>query len=214
MKKITKSIIEKNKITEYDLLNEQLYILCKKHFNHNSPDKILAKTLLIGRTYSAALDRGKDKNKTTEEKNKSKNVDFYKEVVVPIFNNTKIDTMLDKIKCSKKSNLTHLILETHKHLMDKLSKINSEDKRSFCSKYLHFHLPDLFFIYDVRAKSAINNLVKKREIKDQITMEANHDYEYEVFYRKAVYLQKKINDQYEIDVTPRELDNILLALYK
>src|SRR6185312_17423107 len=70
--------------------NEILYDMCKKYFKHKDPQEILAKTILIGRAYAVALDRGKDRAKSKEEKQIAKliNDDFYLKEVVPLFQNS------------------------------------------------------------------------------------------------------------------------------
>lgn len=75
-KKFSKDLIEQNIQTVYDLSNSILYDMCRNNFNHDSINKILAKTIIIGRTYSAALDRGRQKNSKLNS-NKNINDDFY-----------------------------------------------------------------------------------------------------------------------------------------
>lgn len=51
-------------------------------------------------------------------------------------------------------------LKAHKDLMNVFNRISGMDKRSLSSKYLHFHAPDFFYIYDARAATAITKLRK------------------------------------------------------
>jgi hypothetical protein len=91
-----------------------------------------------------------------------------------------------------------------------LKKITALDKRSFSSKYLHFHLPDLFFIYDSRAVTAL------RQFTSQVPKDLKHillldkiDKQYAKFYCKCFDLKRQINTQFKIDLTHRQLDNFL-----
>lgn len=45
------------KNTTWDLGNQVLYDLCRDHPRHNSADVVIAKVWLIGRSYSAAIER-------------------------------------------------------------------------------------------------------------------------------------------------------------
>lgn len=76
-----------------------------------------------------------------------------------------IDTFIDKAKkynYTMKDNIDK-ILYIHKFLTDLFYELTGLNKRSLASKYLHFHCPDLFFIYDSRAHSNLVQFVKKRK---------------------------------------------------
>ena len=211
MIKIDKGEIKSILKTDYDLGNSVLYKLCSDNFTHDTVDKILAKTLLIGKSYAVALDRGRHKSKTKSQKKKSIGDDFYQKKIIPIFIKSKIDKLLADLKKHQTvDNIEKEILYVHYHLTSRLTKINGEDKRSFSSKYLHFHLPSLFFLYDSRAKSAIDKIVKLKDIKPGANKKA--DGGYKIFFAKAQFLQNKIYKETEINVTPRQLDNYLLKL--
>jgi hypothetical protein len=208
--------IDKKKVSHslnsiYDLSNRTLYDLCSENFEHDTPDKILAKTVIIGRTYAVALDRGKDKNKETAEIPKYINDDFYLKKVTPLFLKSKIDNLLLKLKSINQiPESPDEILAAHFYLMDHLKKINKQDKRSFCSKYLHFHLPGLFFIYDSRAQNAINKIVSSKGSKSVFKLK-KQDETYAKFVLKALFLRNTIYKDTSILLTPRQLDNYLLT---
>jgi len=208
---IDKRKVSDSKCTVYKLSNQTLYDLCTENFDHDTPEKILAKTVIIGRTYAVALDRGKDKNKETAKIPKYINDDFYQKKVVPLFLKSKIDNLLFKLKSIDQiPESVDEILAVHFYLTNHLKKINKENKRSFCSKYLHFHLPGLFFIYDSRADNAINKIVSSKGPKS-VTKVKRQDKQYADFFYKAQFLQKAIYDETSILLTPRQLDNYLLV---
>ena len=61
MKNITKQNIGKAKQkSEWDFSNEILYDLCKNYPEHKNINQILAKILIIGRSYAAAIERRKE----------------------------------------------------------------------------------------------------------------------------------------------------------
>lgn len=43
----------------WDMGNQVLYDLCRRHPGHSEPGEILAKIWLIGRSYAAAIERGR-----------------------------------------------------------------------------------------------------------------------------------------------------------
>jgi len=113
--------------------NSILYKMCKENPEHNSPDVVSGKMWLIGRAYSAAIERVKRKENIND--------DFYKEKVGPTLTDLELDKRLEnlqKIEKATKENVSD-ILSAHKYLQNKIRKITGMDKRSLCSKYLHFH---------------------------------------------------------------------------
>ena len=207
---MTTKDINQYKKTVYDLGNGVLYQMCADNFKHDTVDKILAKTVIIGRTYAASLDRGRDKNKS-EQSRKAINDDFYQKQIVPIFLNSELDAILKSLLKYKSAKAgMQQALEAHGYLTKKLHKINKQNKRSFSSKYLHFHLPNLFFLYDTRAKAALSKLVKLRFVHSSINKKI--DSEYFSFYQKSLYLQEQILKKTGTLLTPRQLDNYLLNI--
>ena len=112
-----------------------LYQLCRDYPDHKSPEVITAKVWLIGRSYAAAIERGR----TMEEDGDS----FYESKVVPKIQASSIDEQIHTVK--QFSEITResipTILMTHKYLTDLFAEISGKDKRSLASKYLHFHCP-------------------------------------------------------------------------
>jgi len=105
------------------------------------------------------------------------------------------------------------ILNTHHFLTQIFRKISGLEKRSLASKYLHFHFPNLFFIYDSRAKNAITALAKTLpELKyaGSNAKYTNADREYRIFCHQCLILCRKIKQTTDILLNPRELDNLLL----
>ena len=100
------------------------------------------------------------------------------------------------------------ILDVHWRVTDLFSKISGLEKRSLASKYLHFHRPETFFIYDSRAVSAISEykaITGRASKADQ-----RSDGEYRKFFFKCLKLQKYIHDKYDVYLAPRAIDNLLL----
>ncbi len=205
--KITKENIENGLISkEWDFGNGILYELCNENFEHKEIDKIIAKVWLIGRSYAAAIERRKNKIEINDN--------FYINSVGPAFQNSKLDNYLNAIKNENEITIENIeeILITHNYLIQVIREITEMDKRSFCSKYLHFHLPNLFFIYDSRAVTALRQFIS-RIPKDLTYLNKVNgiNREYANFFIKSFVLRNQIENEFDLKLTTREFDKILIV---
>lgn len=188
----------------WDLGNNVLYELCKKYPKHSTDEEILAKIWLIGRSYAAAIERRRNPQHATEQ--------FYLEVVVPKIRKSQIDTWLLGISSYTfpgPGNCSDLI-GVHKKVTDLFSDISGLEKRSLSSKYLHFHFPNLFYIYDSRAAYGLARVTKglgklRPDLKE-------HDKTYARFFLRCQDLVEQIVEKYQVRLLPRQLDNCLLLV--
>lgn len=189
----------------WDLGNEVLYSLCQQHPKHDMGNAIIAKVWLIGRSYAAAIERRKNAEETSD--------DFYEITVVEKIKKSNLDDWLANLPNQVLDPWHELgsVITVHKRLMDIFSDLTGLGKRALASKYLHFHRPDLFFIYDSRAKEAITKITPRpNEIKD-ITAEES-DSEYHIFCRRSQCLRDSISERFGETLTPRQIDKILLRI--
>jgi len=198
-----KPFIEQAKsFSPWDFSNKILYDLCSFHPSHKDVSTVLAKILLIGRTYAAAIERRRSKVEDND--------DFYVDKVAPIIINSEIDTWINslaKFDIPNEKSLENIQM-VHLNVTKLFSEISGLDKRSLASKYLHFHNPNLFYIYDSRAVSSIR---KFTSIIGSVTNKAiSADKEYFIFSTKCNRLQNYFLSEYGVLLTPRELDNFLL----
>lgn len=188
----------------WDFGNNVLYEMCRKHPRHDSDSIILGKIWLIGRSYSAAIERRRGQNNGDTDR-------FYEDVVVPTVRSSEIDKQFDAIRRSDIADLP-LHLEVHKWLTDLFKNISGADKRSLASKYLHFHFPERYFIYDSRAAESISLLAAPvGRTLPQFGVRA-HDYDYARFVIRCMKLRNQLEGQFGTKVSPRALDSILLGL--
>lgn len=204
----TKKQLDMARKNVWDFANAILYKLCKDNFQHKTDEYILTKVLFIGRIYAAAVERRK--NKSTDI-----NDNFYTETVAPTFRKSNLDDKLsdlNSVKADKVENIKS-VLQTHYYLTSMLQEITALNKRSFSSKYLHFHLPDLFYIYDSRAVTALRQFTSHvpTDLKYILKFE-NIDNEYAKFYCKCYDLKRQIKTKLNIDLTNRQLDNLLIEV--
>lgn len=193
--------------------NKILYDLCESYPGHKDPHCIVAKVWLIGRAYAAAIERRQTKDGLDSDK-------FYYNVVAPkILDIGKdLDKRINKIKTDKdfsvidEKNLPY-ILETHKKLLDCFSGISKLEKRSLASKYLHFHCPNSFYIYDSRANAKIRQYINKDKDTPILLIDVDYDKEYKEFCLRMLELQRAIKQESHKNPTPRDLDRLLLDNY-
>ena len=123
--------------------NNVLYEMCQKYPNHNDKAEIIGKVWFIGRSYAASIERNRKRDKNVSDY-------FYNNIVAPKFIENNFDDLLLNLRKLSVLNLYNvpIVLETHKKIIDFIKQITGDDKRSFVSKYLHFHFPSLFYIYD------------------------------------------------------------------
>lgn len=204
---ISPELLMKSQSNKWDLGNEVLYNLCKENFYHQNDQEILAKVWLIGRAYAAALERRRNKETINDN--------FYLDSVVPKFKESIIDEYLNRLSKHDNIDLNNLleILKAHNYLTKLTKSITQLDKRSFSSKYLHFHLPNLFFIYDSRVVSALRQIISKPpKAYQEIIKSDDVDTEYAIYVCKCLTIMDEIKKQHRLDLTPRQLDNILISI--
>jgi hypothetical protein len=168
---------------------------------------VIGKIWLIGRAYAAAIERRKGNFNFEGD-------DFYVEVVAPRIINSGIDSWLSPFQQDQNidRNNMQLTLKVHADVTNLFYEISGLKKRSLASKYLHFHFPNLFYIYDSRAQYAISKLT---HIIGRVGgSDPDSDHVYRKFAEKCMVLQSYIANTFSINLTPRELDNLLLELAK
>lgn len=189
----------------WDLGNQVLYSLCQDNPKHNMDAAIIAKVWLIGRSYAAAIERRKNAEESSDG--------FYEITVVQKIKTSGIDNWLNNLP-SQILNPWHelgSVITVHKRLMDLYFDLTGLEKRSLASKYLHFHRPDLFFIYDSRAKEAVMKTTPRANKIKGITAE-DSDSEYHIFCRRCQYLRDSISKRFGKTLTPRQIDKVLLRI--
>jgi len=188
--------------TVWDLSNQILCEMCQKYPHHSNEDEIVAKVLMIGRVYSAALERRRQVNNSSSM--------FYLHEVAPAIRKSKIDIWFNSLKDFEHPTYENYaqIITVHKKVTDLFEQISGLGKRSLASKYLHFHFPNLFFIYDSRSSYALR-LIKKSPVWNPALEE--YDRAYARFFLLCLAFVEKIDTECGIYLTPRQLDKYLLS---
>jgi hypothetical protein len=194
------SIKEALSINVWDFANRVLYDLCKQNPDHKRDDVIIAKIWLIGRAYAAAIERRRIAGRTLGDA-------FYEKKVASTIRNSHIDAWFSALDASPNEDLA-TTLETHKRVMDLFRRISGLEKRSLASKYLHFHFPTRFYIYDSRAYKAICRFTGR--VGRRLPRLRKHDNVYARFYIRCEKLRREISSLSDAPLAPRDIDKILL----
>lgn len=96
-------------------------------------------------------------------------------------------------------------------MTDLFAALTNLNKRSLASKYLHFHRPNLFYLYDSRAAWAIKQVTPRLSSISHLEVD-EHDWTYRDFVRRCVWLRARVQETLSIFLTPREIDKILLTI--
>jgi hypothetical protein len=192
------------------LSNEVLYKLCKDHPRHDLDAIIIAKVMMIGRVYAAAIERGR-------ESAGAGGGDFYETKVAPIIRRSPIDKWLEALErrqndMSSEDKEMTLNIETHKRVMALFHRISRKGRRSLASKYLHFHSRKRFYIFDSRAAWSISQLTKP--MRRTLPHLRAHDKVYARFCLRCQGLNERISGPRGRLLMPRELDNVLTAYHR
>ena len=192
----------------WDFANSILYDMCAKNPLHDDANVIVGKLWLIGRSYAAAIERRKNISVSNRDE------DFYYDTVAPkmLSIGKELDERISKLKDASVLCDCHLdcVLSTHKFLMDAFYEITDLEKRSLASKYLHFHCPSMFYIYDSRASQAIRKKVTLDKQRASAHYPCGCDVEYANFCVRMLELQEFCEKQFGKTLMPRELDDFLL----
>jgi hypothetical protein len=186
--------------------NDVLYDLCSTRPKHTNRAEVIAKIWLIGRSYAAAIERRKAKSEENDE--------FYVNTVAPAITESNIDGWIREARrygrpCAES---WPTLLQVHHETTQLFSRISGLEKRALASKYLHFHVPQLFYIYDTRALEALRMLRKIVGRARRSTLQA--DNEYRKFSEKCLSLQRHVKEEYGTSLSPRVIDNLLLYLHE
>jgi len=189
--------------------NRVLYDLCRTHPRHVDDAVIIAKVLLIGRVYSATLERGRGATVGDDISNER----FYTDHVAKTLRTSDLDDKLRRLGSAKEINESNVgrVLDVHRYLVDLFETLTRKEKRSLASKYLHFHRPHLFFLYDSPANRGISRF---RVPAHSIDAPASSDAQYATFVAKAIGLREYVAAKFHTTLTLRQLDRLLLNVHR
>jgi len=180
--------------------NKVLYRMCREEPGHTDRNKVAAKLWLIGRAYAAQIERRAGATGESEA--------LYAKVATKIVKSD-IDKWLEDVADIDRPDISNLqeILSANYKFTSLLKCVTKLGLRSLASKYLHFHRPLYFFIFDYRSSTKIREKIGRRHIP---LPAYSADQEYAAFVLRCMtYRDEK--PAAEHDLTPRQLDQELLG---
>lgn len=175
-----------------------LYDLCFMYRHHMRDEIVTDKLRLITRLHSTYL-----YNDVPARPGKP----FSAEAAAHSLSQSPVDHWFGALSTAEQLD-SGLLLELHKRLMGVFDDINEEAARSLASKYLHFHFPELFYVYDSRIASALSLLM---EGECGFLALADFDPAYGRFHACCRKLIERITPLVGRALSPRELDRVLRA---
>ena len=177
--------------------NDVLYRMCSEKPNHDCVDIISSKLWIIGRSYSASIERKAGK-------------DFKIDDAAEIIKSSDIDQRIKDISTIERPEMNNIdrVLDVHNFFVGLLKEATGIEKRSLASKYLHFHVPKAVFIYDSIANKELRSRLNGKRFK----INSQFDYEYTAFCHRAIHYRNNVFEELiGALATPRRLDMDLLG---
>ncbi len=190
----------------WDVGNDWLYKLCETYPKHTDVGEVAAKIWLIGRAYSAAAERG------TSGKG---NGETYIRKLAASFVTRKADQYLKALprKPACFSNNLDRVVKAHT-CIESIFADKGLRRVSLTSKYLHFHRPDLFPIYDSRAAAAIAQVTPDHRFTEYELLSDHASSRYGKFCTRCAWLADEMKRQTNKTPTLRQLDSMLLEIHR
>jgi hypothetical protein len=191
----------------WDVGNEWLYKLCECYPAHTDTGQVAAKIWLIGRAYAAAAERGVSGKGQGES---------YIIQLSERFIEQKADKHFEKLPKPVADFRKHLdqVIDVHHSVESIFSNEDELGRISLTSKYLHFHRPDLFPIFDSRAAATITQVTPDSRFTGHKVTSEHASTLYGKFSVRSAWLVDQMGDLVGHTPTLRQLDNLLLQLHR
>lgn len=181
--------------------NDILYRMCSDYPNHNDLNVVHSKIWLVSYAYSTHLHRKSGSNALGN--------------VAKTLHVADIDSITSLCASIQSINLRniHISIEVHAKICGILQSVLSVNPRSFVSKYLHFHYPNAFFMYDSKVVRNIRLQIKqhqgapKKFDLDKTVKLNNYDKNYMWYCLRAIYYRDTVKNL--PGASPREVDRYL-----
>lgn len=194
----------------FDVLNAMLYDAVAAQPSNSDQAQIIGKLMLIGRTYSASVERRKTQGHIKDERQALEVIIEAADAIAQ----SRCSAMLESIGMQDKLTYERLpeVVAIHLELCRALGKANNRENSSLASKYFHFHRPEFFPIVDSYV----------REGWSWVMGELGHSYRgWRVFGKVDRYgdwctrvldLRKMMDSGLEGGASLRQIDNYLLSI--
>ncbi len=194
----------------FDVLNSMLYEAVSAQPSNSDKRQIIGKLMLIGRTYSASVERRKTQGHIKDERQALEVIIEAAQAIAA----SRCSALLDNIGMNEK--LTHeslpKVVTIHLELCQALAKANNRENSSLASKYLHFHRPDFFPIVDSYVREGWSWIMEELGQSYKGWRVFGKVNRYGDWCTRVLDLQKSIESCHENAVSLRQIDNYLLSI--
>jgi hypothetical protein len=186
----------------WDFSNQVLYDVCRAHPAHDDEKVVIAKVLLIGRAYSAAVERRKNKKQGADTDS------FYLETVGPMLRKSKIDRWIAEARASRPGTRPALatMVKIHSLTTDLFCSISCLEKRALASEYCTSTCPACSTsTTPAPPKQFASSPLNSRDLHAQCG-----DDEYRKFAERCQHLRDLCAKRFSLELR-RAIDNLLQA---
>lgn len=194
----------------FDVLNSILYDAVAAHPSNIDRPQIIGKLMLIGRTYSASVERRKTRGHVKDERQALEVVIAAAEAIAV----SRCSKLLDTIGVNDR--LTHDRLPEavaiHLELCEALTVANNRENSSLASKYLHFHRPEFFPIVDSYVREGWSWVMDELDQSYKGWRVFGKVERYKDWSARVLDLRDLMEDSLCETVSLRQIDNYLLSI--
>ncbi|AJY04817.1 hypothetical protein AK36_3147 [Burkholderia vietnamiensis LMG 10929] len=182
----------------------------KAHPSNTDKSQIIGKLMLIGRTYSASVERRKTKGLGKDERHA---LEVVIEAATAIAG-SKCATLLDAIGLDDKLTLDRVpeAAAIHLELCQALATANNRENSSLASKYLHFHRPAFFPIVDSIVREGWSWVMDDLEGSYKGWRDFGKVARYKDWCARVLELRDLMEDNLRHAVSLRQIDSYLLSI--
>lgn len=194
----------------FDSLNSMLYDAVAANPSNTDRAQIIGKLMLIGRTYSASVERRKTGGDIKDERQALEVVIAAAEAVSA----SKCAKLLSAVGASDRLTYDRLQEATaiHRELCEALTLANKRENSSLASKYLHFHRPEFFPIVDSYVREGWSWVMDELGQSYRGWRVFGKVERYKDWSQRVLQLRDMIEESLCETVSFRQLDNYLLSI--
>lgn len=194
----------------FDVLNQMLYKAVEDNPSNADHSQIIGKLMLIGRVYSASIERRKTNR---HEKDERQALQVFIAAAESI-SRSNVEAMLARIMVSDPLTPERIdeAAAVHLELCTSLSTANHQENSSLASKYLHFHRPNFFPIVDSFVRTSWSWVMDAKDEDYTGFTTFGKVARYRDWCEKCLAMQEDIRDHQGHAVSLRQVDNYLLSI--
>lgn len=194
----------------FDILNNMLYEAVENNPSNLDRSQIIGKLMLIGRTYSASVERRKTNGHIKDDRQALEVVIAAAEAIA----RSKVDYLLSTIGQNEKLTVERVSVaaDIHLEICSALAEANGRENSSLASKYLHFHRPNFFPIVDSYVREGWSWVMEAMQQSYRGWRVLGKVARYGDWCEKIVSLQADIERNLGYSVSLRQVDSYLLSI--